>query len=219
MSDSKDDSDWEFSVEDDSPTPHNDSDEAPQGKVKSHRSSSQKEVKLELVARDRRRMTRAQLAKEMSKGDNIENTVNYASFKDRLMAAVTDVIAFLAIVGFVYFLSIWQISLFQMLGNIIYKDISILNLNSASLVLIFLLYILFFTIPLVGSGKSPGKFLMGISCKTSQMEPLSIFMALFREVVIKPISMVSILGALIILCNAKNKGLHDYICGTLVVKD
>ena len=80
-----------------------------------------------------------------------------------------------------------------------------------------LLIFIFYLIPTCTSRKSLGKKLFSIRIG-SKFEDGKITKkaVLIREVLIKPISLISIVGVLLIFTNSKRRALHDYICGSTV---
>lgn len=80
-----------------------------------------------------------------------------------------------------------------------------------------LLILFFYLIPTCTSRKSIGKKLFSIRIGSKFEDGHITKKAIFiREVFIKPISLISVLGALLIFANSKRRALHDYICGSAV---
>lgn len=81
----------------------------------------------------------------------------------------------------------------------------------------FLLFLFFYLLPTCSSRKSLGKKLLSIRIgskfEDGKVSKKCVFM---RELFIKPLSLISIIGILLIFTNRKRRALHDYICGTAV---
>ncbi len=80
-----------------------------------------------------------------------------------------------------------------------------------------LLLLFFHIIPTCTSRKSLGKkfvsIRIGSKFEDGNISKKAVF---FREVLVKPLSFISIVGVLLIFTNPSRRALHDYICGSTV---
>lgn len=77
-------------------------------------------------------------------------------------------------------------------------------------------YLLACVAPTVVLGRSLGKALAGVKVYGRELVPLGFLKTLFREVVLKPLSALSILGVLICYLSKERKMLHDHLIGSTV---
>lgn len=81
----------------------------------------------------------------------------------------------------------------------------------------FFVYLTMYLLPTCFSRKSPGKKIFDLRIGNKEddcgISKLAIF---WREIIVKPISIVSVVGLLLVFINEKRRSLHDYLSGTTV---
>jgi len=93
-----------------------------------------------------------------------------------------------------------------------------LPLAIADISLFVLLFVVLYIVPIGVWSTSPGKALVGLKIGREGKKSVGLINAFWREVIFKPITIVSFLGLLPILFSEKRKGLHDYLSGTYVTR-
>ncbi len=89
---------------------------------------------------------------------------------------------------------------------------------SVDVLLFVVLFFFLYIVPIGIWSVSPGKKLMGLKIRSTGGESVGLLTAIWREIIFKPISIVSILGLLPILFNKDGKALHDFLSGTYVTR-
>jgi len=135
----------------------------------------------------------------------------------RMKASVVDVIFVATICGGTWMsYPFWKIYLETnlppgLLGGFSHPE-KVLEFSVVALV-----YIFFYLLPTCTRRKSLGKKLFDLRVGHREDDrPLSKKAMLWREVIVKPLSVLSLVGLLIALINENRRTLHDYLSGTTV---
>jgi uncharacterized RDD family membrane protein YckC len=146
-------------------------------------------------------MTRSELYEKLKKEEDALNkdVINYGPIYKRALASILDY----SIYGGVYFLVIENKDLY----------VNFLNQNILFGILIFI----FIYFPVRFYNGTIGKLVLGLRVRGEGQYTLSTFQVLLREIVLKPVGLISIIDWAFILFNKEQKSIHDYISKTLVV--
>jgi len=81
----------------------------------------------------------------------------------------------------------------------------------------FFIAFIFIIIPLSFYNSSFGKKLLGISVRGTNSYTISLSQAIAREIIIKPLSLLTLVGFVTPFFSKKKQSIHDMIIGTLVI--
>ncbi|PIP91887.1 MAG: hypothetical protein COW01_11845 [Bdellovibrionales bacterium CG12_big_fil_rev_8_21_14_0_65_38_15] len=224
MSDNKDD-DWDFKV-DRGVTPHDAKSDIKSrlGKKQSLEDiaaafSDEPEAPSELVLDHEATVPRRERLENFKKSHALER---YAAIKPaplgrRIKSLMIDVIFQIALIGAgVIVFPFTKQFLERNLPSGVLSEVPHPEIVLQSILPVLLL-LFFHIIPTCSSRKSLGKKILSIRIgskfEDGKVSKKCIFI---REVIIKPLSLLSVVGILIIFVNSKRRALHDYICGTAV---
>ena len=224
MSDKKDD-DWDFKI-DRGVTPHD-----VKGDIKSRLAKKQSiediaaafsdepQASFELALDHAATVPRRERLENFKKSHNLEKfaEIKRAPLGRRIKSFIVDIIFQSVLIGAGFFVFPFIQQYLErylpsgLLAGLPYPD-KILQ----SLLPILLLFF-FHIIPTCTSRKSIGKKMfsirIGSKFEDGKVSKKAVFI---REVFIKPLGLLSVLGILLIFINSKRRALHDYICGTTV---
>jgi len=220
--DNKNEEEWHFSdvkikVE------HEDNQAGP--KFKTSRTSVGKGHELKLdVGPARRVKTRSAMAMELNglSGTNSDDVYNLAPIDKRAFAFIIDSFFLVGLLYIVKDLSSFLRSLIQIfldkynLELIIPEPFVIKFIIAMSS---FGLLFFFIAIPLAFFNHSLGKKILGLKVRGENRYTLSIFQAIKRELIMKPISIVIVAGLITPFYSKKRLSIHDMIAHTFVVVD
>ncbi len=171
-----------------------------------------------------RSKTRSRLAQELisSEEEDPGDLMVFASPLERVIATVFDLF-FLYAIFYVSKLSIPFLSFLLKLFLDHYKLAMLISPQTTDqclfgVALIVLIY-LFIVIPLAFFNNTFGKKFLGLKVRGNQKYSLSLKQAFLREIVYKPLSMISVVGLFMILFSKEKLSLHDRLSQTLVIKE
>lgn len=235
----KTEGDWTFDVK--VPTPHSDAqdadipeipadaiDKAKNQKPLLQRAKENQQKKrhqnfeFEVDASPRETLTRRQMADKLKEEEKVTDVFHYAHPVKRALAAFLDALAYLASIYFTkFFLSPVYSLLLSFFEH--YKLEFPLSeemfLEFGFWFLIVFNYFLLFVIGTAFYNRTIGKKFLGILVREEERFSLSITNMFTREMVFKPISILSIVGVAMMFFNDKKQTLHDRLAKTLVIEE
>ncbi len=228
--DDKNENEWSFKIERSEVAPSEVKEIAPKKsvveKAKSERLSREREKKRELLLDDvpKETLTRRQLADQMKSEDAIleHDVFHYAHPIKRLLATVIDIFVFFVTIYISRFL---LLPIFLVLTNFIthYKLEVVINQKEffyyGDYIIIFLDYFLVFVISTAFYNKTIGKKFLGLMVREDERFTLNVMDTFIREMILKPISILSIVGGAMAFFHKQRKCLHDLFLKTIVIDD
>lgn|GEM_PF-2620805 len=166
-----------------------------------------------------KRKSRSELAKEYLREEDIKQEDHpddiYGSPIRRAFAASIDLvlIAFALILILTYKSDLWIELELQFFGL---NDVGQGPLLTYFGSLGFCLYLIIAVLPSIVFGRSLGKALSGVKIYDEEQRPLGFVKTLVREVLFRPLSVLSVVGVLACCFSKKRKMLHDYLIGSNV---
>ncbi len=177
--------------------------------------------KLVLENSSREQLTRAQMASRLKAEDDIQDIFNYANPFKRFLAFMLD----LAIIYGLSFLSKFLLLPIYRLNLMIlerYKyNLDVLKVDYyfyGQFIVAFLIYFLLIVVATAFYNKTLGKKILGLSVRGDDKFTLRVTDVFLREVILKPLSIVSVFGIIICFFHKKRKTLHDLLLRTLVIE-
>jgi len=168
--------------------------------------------------------SRSAMAFELNQNVNdvAEDSFTLASLPKRAFAFLLDLILMAALIYFVKFsLSIIREFTRALMNENKYKlmipESQIMNLLMCSALLILLFS--FVVIPAAFFNTSFGKKLMGLRVRGIEKYTLSISTAFKRELIMKPISIILVVGFITPFISKKRFSIHDMLAETIVIED
>lgn len=173
------------------------------------REKSGNQDKLVLEKNKPKTISRVEMAKVAAIENNeVEDLVheNFSSGARRFAAHLIDAI----VIGVVSYL----VKMVLLFSKLIPSDFSgFLVLGSLN----FAIYFLFICFPMAFFNRTLGKKMVGIYVYGDNSFNLSMMRVFLREFILKPISILSVIGIVVLFFNKKRKTLHDFILKTVVV--
>lgn len=166
-----------------------------------------------------KRKSRSELAKEYEREEDkvVEPLPDeeYGSFVRRGVALAIDFAVCFGVLFFVltYHADTWIQLELALFGTSDYGYGPLLTYFSS---LAFVCYFVFSVFPTILFGKSVGKTFVGVKVYGKGIEPLGYLKTFMREILFRPLSLISILGALICYLSPQRKMLHDHLVGSVV---
>lgn len=168
------------------------------------------------------KMTRAARARRDEENDRLA-AMQSPLVSTRIKATVYDVVLNGVIIGATYFfkedINYQYIEILKkyQINQTLHPDLlNQILVGSVSFVGI----LLFFIFPTIVSRKSPGKKVEGIRIGSGEKAlDASRSIVILREFILKPLSVVSVIGILMALKTKRNRGLHEMLTGTTLYID
>ena len=205
--------DWEFKVDEEA-IPESKS--SPKKKKKKKKKAYAKPPQVKLVTKGKEKKKKAGMAMRQAALQQYGEIIP-PNNKNRLVANAIDGIITLIIIFFsVAMTGPLKSFFFGQLQNVASEkqDMFLFLVSSIFLYIVFIVY------PSASFKKSPGKYYAQIRIGTPELDiKAKFFQIFFRELIIKPLSVMTIVGAGLILINPARRALHDFICGTALYLD
>jgi hypothetical protein len=168
------------------------------------------------------KMTRSARARRDEENDRLA-ALQSPLISTRIKATVYDIVLIGVIVGATYFFKD-DLNYYYVEQLAKYKINQTLHPDMLNRILVggvsFVGILLFFIFPTIISRKSPGKKVEGIRVGSGDKAlDASRTVIILRELILKPLSLVSVVGVVIGLKTKRNRGLHEMITGTTLYID
>jgi len=170
----------------------------------------------------RESLTRRQMAEKLKEEEKVKDVFHYAHPIKRALATVLDGLAYLASTYFSKFFLAPVYSLVLSFAEKYKLDFPITEemfLEYGFWFLIVFNYFLLFVIGTAFYNRTIGKKFLGIFVREEERFSLSITNMFTREMVFKPLSVLSIVGVCMVFFNDKRQTLHDRLAKTLVIEE
>lgn len=177
--------------------------------------------KLFLEETPKETLTRRQMAERMKKEENTEDVFVYANPINRGIAEILDIL-FVGVVSYVLKFLLGPLFLLNtiILNKYNYQlDVSkSLYVYNGQFIVLGLMYFIFIVIGTAFYNKTVGKKMMGLVVRNDDRFSLNLTDIFVREVVLKPISVISVIGIIMPFFHKQKKSLHDVLMKTLVIE-
>lgn len=160
--------------------------------------------------------SRSAMAKEIEDEEDhfVKNEFDFASPLKRAVAFTCDFILFAAVM--------FIVRLSSPLIEFLLEKSQLKGTISSSIIIgtiSFIVFLFLMIIPLTFFNNSFGKKLMGISVRCNEKNSLTFAQALLRELILKPLSILMIVGFITPFFSKKKSSIHDMIAGTIVINN
>ena len=176
------------------------------------------ESSLSLDAEAVEKQREEQLAeKEIDEKERQKFEVENAPLYFRAMATLIDY-------GLVYFLVVSYSAVASLIRGIVFSKYSRIDYSNqlhidGFLIWIAITFFLIFVLPVLFTGNTLGKKILSIQFEDIDGGPSSKLAIIFREILYKPFSMLTVVGLIPVLTDGKHRqGFHDKLANTLVIK-
>lgn len=167
-------------------------------------------------------LTRRQLAEKLNEEERVRDVFHYAHPIKRALAMFLDMLAYLASVYFTKFFLFPLYSLVVSFTDKYKLDFSVTEetfLEYGFWFLVVFNYFLLFAVGTAFYNRTIGKKFLGIFVREEERFSLSITNMITREMIFKPLSILSVVGVSMMFFNNKKQSLHDRLAKTLVIED
>lgn len=177
--------------------------------------------KLELENSPRESITRAQMAERLKNDDNTQDIFIFANPLKRVLAAILDLmlLGLFTYVGRLLILPIYRLNI--MIMDRYHYNLTIPKISYYHYAHFVIFGIVYFVLMVIGTAfynKTPGKKLLGLTVRGDTKFSLQVTDIFLREVLLKPLSIISVVGILMALFHKQRKTLHDILVKTMVVE-
>jgi uncharacterized RDD family membrane protein YckC len=209
--DSNKESEWNFSLENET----NEKKEIPIRKKQRVNKTAKLKLDFQSVPEKRSRRTSNESVAKYKTKDN----TYVASISQRIKSFVIDLFT-IVLLGFASNL-LKEISTEHLLP-LIGSDLSFKDFRKDELIVavnFFLLFLLLYIFPVFSMKRTIGKVFTKIEIEDINNGLVGGFRVVLREIVLKPISILTIIGIVIAFTNKKKRSLHDYLTATYIIPE
>ncbi len=211
MSEDDNESEWSFSLEEGT----KEKTEKPVNKKQRINKTAKLKLDFQSVPEKKsRRNSNESVAKYKTKDDT-----HIASVSQRIKSFVIDLFT-IVLLGFASNL-LKEISTEHLLP-LIGSDLSYKDLSKDELIVVvnfLLLFLLLYVFPVFSMKRTIGKVFTKVEIEDINHGLVGGFRVVLREIVLKPISILTIIGIVIAFTNKKKRSLHDYLTATYIIPE